>query len=1012
VKRNDHAAVLTIEQLNDLYQNAPRAYVLLGADRRIEACNRRAEELLGRPCEELVGRLLTDMCTDVPVGRPRAVTVLNEIWSGDEVAGPEFEVQTPRGEKVWVGATASPIRGREGGVLGARLMLADLTQRRRDQQALARSGVAIPKLLRRAPERVFVKDRDLNFVYANEAFAADLSTTPEAIVGKSDFDLFTPEGAEKYRAEDMAVIEGRRPATHPTLWNPPDGDRPMVRQWTKIPIRDDEGRVIALVGVGSHPEEQREAAQLVAHWAALTMSSAEAIMGLTRDGIVASWNRGAEEVYGYEADEVKGRPVGLLAAEGAEQELAALVERAAAGQTIRDHDSAHRTRDGRRIEVALTISPVLAADGSCTGLCMVARDVSEPKASERALAESEAKLRAILDSVTDGILLADATTREFLTANPRMCEMLGYSPEELTSLGVADIHPPEDLPQVLENFERQAQGDTTIASDTPMLRKDGSVFHADVNTGALILGGRRCVVGCFRDVTDRRRTEQRLRRSEERLRTLVENMPVLVDAFDEDGNIVMWNSECERVTGYRAEEIVGNPRAFELLYPDEDYRERMLKLWAERGNDYYDWEWQTTCKDGSVRTISWSSVSERYPIPGWASWGVGVDVTERHMLEERLRQTAKMEAIGQLAGGVAHDFNNLLTAILGHAELLKEAAERGDETYEAARTIEHAAQRAAELTERLLGFARRGKHQIVPVDVHATIREVVDLLARAIGKEIRIALDLQADASTVLGDPGQLQQVLMNLGVNARDAMPQGGELVFGTAVADLDAEYCRAHPATSPGRYVMVCVTDTGCGVPEDVRERIFEPFFTTKEPGTGTGMGLAMVYGIVRNHGGSVHVYSELGRGTTFKVYLPLAEHEAGESDESSFLVPEGGTARILLVDDEEAVLDVASAMLERLGYQVKAVEGARRAVEHYRSHPDSVDLVIIDMVMPDMDGQDCFLALKELDPDVRAVLSTGYGMNGRAQAILDEGMVGFIQKPYDLYKLGTAVRSALAR
>ena len=386
------------------------------------------------------------------------------------------------------------------------------------------------------------------------------------------------------------------------------------------------------------------------------------------------------------------------------------------------------------------------------------------------------------------------------------------------------------------------------------------------------------------------------------------------------------------------------------------------------------------------------------------------DITGERQAEERLRQAQKMEAIGTLAGGVAHDFNNLLTGILGYANLLTLDSEPGSPTHEAARVIEKAAERAAELTRQLLGFARKGKFLNVQFNVQPLIGEVVTLLGRTLDKNITITQRLRTEQAGVQGDPNQIQQVILNLALNARDAMPGGGELTIESDLVNLDEEYCRIHPQATPGPHVMIAVSDTGAGVPRELQDRIFEPFFTTKESGKGTGMGLAMVYGIVKNHGGSIQLYSEPGQGARFSVYLPASV----EADESAAApaAPARGSGRILLVDDEEIPRALARTMLERLGYTVAACAGGAEALAHYERHHGETDLVILDMIMPGMDGGECYRGLRRLNPRVRALLSSGYSRDGRAQAILDEGMQGFIQKPYRLEELSAAVAAALAR
>jgi signal transduction histidine kinase len=400
------------------------------------------------------------------------------------------------------------------------------------------------------------------------------------------------------------------------------------------------------------------------------------------------------------------------------------------------------------------------------------------------------------------------------------------------------------------------------------------------------------------------------------------------------------------------------------------------------------------------------------PVPGADHVHMyGRDIGEHRRLEQHVRQMQKMEAIGTLAGGVAHDFNNLLTGILGYANELKLNSDPGDEVHGAASVIENAATRAAELTRQLLGFARKGKIKDVPVDVHRLIQEVVSVLSHTLDRRISTSQQLRAQPSYVLGDPPQLQQVLLNLGVNARDAMPAGGELVFETCAAELDEEYCQDHLGASPGRYLMISVTDTGTGIPSHIVDRIFEPYFTTKEEGKGTGMGLAMVYGIVKNHGGSVRVYSENGRGTTFKVYLPVATAPPPVILEGRHETPVPGKGRILIVEDEDVIQRMATRMLEHLGYDVVTASDGQEGVEYYEQHGSEIDIVIIDMIMPRMNGRECFRRLREMNPEVKAILSTGYGLDSAVRELLGDGMIGYVQKPYVVGQLSEAVAKALA-
>ena len=405
-------------------------------------------------------------------------------------------------------------------------------------------------------------------------------------------------------------------------------------------------------------------------------------------------------------------------------------------------------------------------------------------------------------------------------------------------------------------------------------------------------------------------------------------------------------------------------------------------------------------------------VAERTEALAAANRRLQDELAERHRVEEQLVHAQKMEAVGQLAGGVAHDFNNLLTAILAHAGVLAAEGAPGSETVESARTIEQAARRAAELTRQLLGFARRGKLLAAPTDLHLVVQEVARLLARTLDKRIVVAQRLGAAHPQVLGDAGQLQQAVLNLAVNARDAMPDGGLLAFETAQRELDAAARAVRPGLADGPFVVLTVRDTGQGVPAAIRDRIFEPFFTTKEAGRGTGMGLAMVYGIVANHGGFVTLESAEGRGAAFSLWLPA--HQAAQDTPRPGPPPavpsRKGGETILVVDDEPLVLETSRRLLAGLGYQVVAVAGGAQALA-WIDGGGQADLAILDLAMPDLDGAATFEALRRRVPGLRVLVTSGYERDGRVQGLLDRGAIGFLAKPWRRDQLAAEVARALA-
>jgi two-component system cell cycle sensor histidine kinase/response regulator CckA len=512
----------------------------------------------------------------------------------------------------------------------------------------------------------------------------------------------------------------------------------------------------------------------------------------------------------------------------------------------------------------------------------------------------------------------------------------------------------------------------------------------------------------FLDVGPRRRTEQALRRSEERYRHLVDNQQDLIVEADVDGRLRFVSPSYCRLFGMKEEELVG--QYFMPLVHEEDRGATLQALERLFLPPHVASVEQRAMTPQGWRYLQWNDravLDEKGDVVSIVA--VGRDVTEQRAMEEQLRHAEKMQAIGQLAGGVAHDFNNQLTGILACGELLEAALEHEPELQELAEMIVTAAEHSARLTRQLLSFARKGKGRMVPVDLHGTIQDVLALLRRSFDKRITLRTVLEARPSTTLGDPGQLHNALLNMALNSRDAMPGGGELTFATRVVDLDAARIEAGRLdVVPGRYLAVDVRDTGAGMDAQTLAHVFEPFFTTKDVGRGSGLGLAAVYGTTKAHRGAVEVSSEVGRGTTFTLHLPLVESEVerkGEEDAPAVEV----RRRILVVDDERMVRDVLRRLLERAGHQVVVADGGAEGVETYRRQWHHVDLVILDVMMSDMDGREALARMRAVNPAIRAVLSSGYAMDG--DALLATDGVRLLQKPYTLEDVSRALAEALA-
>ena len=513
----------------------------------------------------------------------------------------------------------------------------------------------------------------------------------------------------------------------------------------------------------------------------------------------------------------------------------------------------------------------------------------------------------------------------------------------------------------------------------------------------------------FHDMADTLATNQKtLKENEERFRTLVEESPMGISLIGRDGRYKYVNPSFKMMFGYTIDDIPSGKDWFEKAFPNEEMRQEVIDTWIKNKQETSigqarPQEYTVTCKDGTRKEIHFRPVT----LKSADQFVIYEDITDKRIMERQLQQSQKMEAIGTLAGGIAHDFNNLLMGIQGRTSLMINDANLSQDYSEHLRGIEEYVKSATDLTKQLLGFARGGKYEVKPSDINELLERSSQMFGRT-KKEIRIHRKLQEDLWTTDVDRSQIEQVLLNLYVNAWQAMPQGGELYLQTENVILDENYVQPY-YVDPGKYIKISITDTGIGMDEDTREKIFDPFFTTKALGRGTGLGLASVYGIIKNHGGSINVYSEVGEGTTFTLYLPASDKQVAQDSEHYEKILKG-TETILLVDDENMIIDVGKAMLERLGYQVVIANGGQQAIEILSKQEGVIDLVILDLIMPKMDGGKTFDHIRKIQPSMPVILSSGYAINGQANEIMDRGCNGFIQKPFNLSELSQKIRQIL--
>lgn len=505
-----------------------------------------------------------------------------------------------------------------------------------------------------------------------------------------------------------------------------------------------------------------------------------------------------------------------------------------------------------------------------------------------------------------------------------------------------------------------------------------------------------------------------LRKSEERYRELVEHANSIILRWDRHGFITFFNEYAQRFFGFTEEEIIGR-HVIGTIVPQSESTGRDLRPLMDE-----------ICRDPEAHRYNINENITRSGKRVWIAWtnkvlrgedgtpvgvlSIGSDITKQRRLEEELRQAQKMQAIGELAGGIAHDFNNMIHGISGYAEVIRELSDH-PRIADYATHILTTAQHAAELTQQLLTFARKGKYQLKECNTHEIIRDVCAMLGRTIDRRITIEQNLQAARPHVLGDPTQLKSALLNLGINAKDAMPRGGDLRFSTRNLSVDSATSISEFDLQAGQYLLITISDSGTGMTEAVRSRIFEPFFTTKDSGRGAGLGLAAVYGTTHMHQGAIRCRSQEGRGSSFDLFLPISR-ECGKQERKQRKERQHRNGiGIMVVDDEAMVRNYSKTLFEMYGHRVMTFESAASAIAFYRTNYASIDLVLLDMIMPGMDGQELFSHLKAINPDINAILSTGYSLESKIEGILEDGIIDCIQKPFTYSQLEERLQNLAA-
>jgi PAS domain S-box-containing protein len=880
----DHPIDDSDELFRVVAEAASDAIISIDRDSVILFANRAAERVFGYSLSDILGQQVTFLMPEyfrhlhkaavhayVKTGRKHT------SWAGLQLtglhkSGAEIPLEISFGEHV-----------REGKHIFTGI-LRDVSERNRLERELRHSQEKYAKMIHSSPDAITLRSLpDRRYVEVNEGFARLTGYTAEEVIGKtpSEVGIWSDDRSHLEILEKLIREGGVRDVEF--AFRTKGGEH---RHGTVSAARLTLGTDSYMLSISRDITERRKAEERLSQLAAIVESSFDAIIGKNLDGTIVSWNAGAEAVYGYCAAEVLGKSIAILSPAEARREVDQLLDRLGRGEKIDHYETTRIRKDGQKIIVAVTLSPVRSASGKIVGASAISRDITERRRVEQELRRSEARFASLVQDAPYGIYRVNLDG-QFLQVNPALVRMLGYQSEA-------------------ELLERNIQTDVYAEAEFRKELIDEYWDHQD-----------------FRDL------EAHWKRKN--------GDPIIV-----------------RLSG-RPVELPGGERAY-------------FEVFAE-------------------------------------------DITERRLLERQLLQSQKMDAIGRLAGGIAHDFNNLLGVILGQTELLQGELGSNPSVHRRAEAIDQSARRAAELTKQLLAFSRQQLIEPRVVDTNAIVRDVEKLLKRLIGEDVELTIHLQPNAGNIKVDPSQLEQILMNLAVNARDAMPNGGKLILETAFVELDETYARQHLGAKAGDFVLIAVSDTGTGMDSQTMARIFEPFFTTKPEGRGTGLGLSTVYGIVKQNNGYVMAYSELGHGTTFRIYFPSVratpEPRVQKSNPGEFAK---GWETILLVEDEPSLRELAREILEANGYKVIEAERGEHAIWLVEHSHTPINLLLTDVVMPGIGGKQLATRLLELRPALHVLYMSGYTddvINNRG--VLREDTL-LLPKPFTRATLLRRVREAL--
>ncbi len=897
-----------------------------------------------------------------------------------------------------------------------------VARREQAERALAESEVHLRQadekyrdIFEHALEGIYQTKPDGTFITANNAMARILGheSAEELMAQLTDhlgWGYADPVGRAEFRrlVEREGVVRGLE---YEVLRR--DGSRRWVSDNARA-VRNAEGIIQYYEGTLTDITERRqlegELRETEDRYRIAAESVSDVIVTIDQDSrIILFANNAVEKVFGYSSSELLGKELTALMPERYRDPHRAAVKRYA--QTNTKHLNWNATdviglrKSGE--EIVLEASYGEYVNGQQRYFVGVLRDVTE----SRLAADALKLFRALIDRSNDGIEVVDPGTGRLLDVNAKGCLDLGYSREELLALSVFDIDSTIDRSSFTRGMET-LRNSGVLMQESLHRRKNGSTFPVEVNI-SLVQLDREYVVTVVRDITERKRAGDELRESAARLRLAVDGGGVGLWEWQVTTGQLTWNDQLRNIFGQPSDVTeLTLDKFLGAIHPEDRAEMDGAIRQALQNHTGCSCEHRIVRPDGTCRWILFTGRAE-YAADGVPvrMRGAALDVTERAQLQAQFRQAQKMDSVGQLASGIAHDFNNLLTVINGMSDLVLAQVSQDNPVHTDVQEIRHAGERAATLTRQLLAFSRQQILEPRVLNVNTVVSGTEGLLRRLLGEDIDLVIVLTPDLGRVKVDPGQIEQVITNLAVNARDAMPQGGKLTIETQNVEVDEDYARQHEiAVTPGSYVLLAVSDAGVGMDNATRSRVFEPFFTTKGPGKGTGLGLSTVFGIVKQSRGFIWVYSEVGHGTSFKILLPRVTEAADLDRPAPTVVSSSGTETILLVEDNAALRKLATRVLEPAGYTVLGAAEGTEALRLLEGHEEPVHLLLSDVVMPGMDGRKLAEQLAQTRPRMKVLFMSGYTGDTIVRHGVLDAQVPFLNKPFTAAALLRKVREVL--